>query len=204
MADGKSRHHVFALLAALVTGLIFFVWVSIFVVNTQYVHGYPRIHANPGPNDFVSTRGTVYTVFIALLFFNGMLPYLLITAVTDEKVGELGALHSAVSALCVFIDFVVLLGLLVFAGFWCNNGIGLRNTPCNDPRACCALFGESVFARMLCPNSNICTPDVTRLELGVSGIYWGHVAFAAIFLVTAYVHLGVNRRLVVYGVLELD
>jgi len=122
--DGKQRHFIFALLMAIFTALIFFIWVAIPVVNTQLVYGYPRIASLPGPNTFVDTRSTVFTVFIALLAINGLLPYLLMTAIQENKVGEWGAVHVFVSGLSVFINFVVFLFLAVTWFATCNNGLG--------------------------------------------------------------------------------
>lgn len=121
---GSQRHFIFAVLMAIVTGLVFFVWVTIPVINSQFVYGYPRIASLPGPNTFVDTRTTVFTIFIGFLSINGLLPYLLMTAVQENKVGEWGAVHVFVSGLAVFINFVVFLFLGVTWIFTCNNGLG--------------------------------------------------------------------------------
>lgn len=200
--NGSQRHYIFALLLAIITALVFFVWVAIPVIDTQLVYGYPRIASSPGPNTFVDTRSTVFTVFIALLAVNGLLPFLLMTAIQENKVGEWGAVHVFVSGLAVFINFVVFLFLAVTWFATCNNGWGVTNTACHDPRYCCANFAINLQALALCPNSGMCTPDVITSELSASGSYKGHFAFSLIFLVTSWVNIAVNRRLVVYGALE--
>lgn len=202
--DGAQRHYIFALLWAVFTGLVFFVWVAVPVINSQFVYGYPRIASLPGPNTFVDTRSTAYTVFIALLAVNGLLPYLLMTAVQENKVGEWGAVHTAVSGLAVFLNFVVFLFLAVTWFVTCNNGLGVSNTACHDPRYCCANFAINTKALDLCPNNGMCTPDVTISDLSASGPYKAHFWFSLIFLVTAFFHLSVNRRLVVYRALEIS
>lgn len=200
---GMQRHYIFGLLAALVTAIIFFIWVAVPVINSQFVYGYPRIASIPGPNTFVNTRSTAYTVAIALLAINGLLPFLLMTAIQENKVGEWGAMHTFISAAAVFINVGVFL-FLAFTWFaMCNNGLGVANTSCQDPRYCCANYAINLRARDLCPNNGICTPDVASTELSISGAYLAHFWFSLIFIFTSWGHIAVNKRLVVYGVLQV-
>lgn len=201
--NGSQRHFIFGLIMAIVTALVFFIWVAIPVLNSQFVYGYPRIASLPGPNAFVDTRSTVFTVFIGLLAINGLLPYLLITALQENKIGEFGAVHVFVSGLSVFINFIVFLFLAVTWFISCNNGLGVTNTACHDPRYCCSNFAVNSAAMDLCPNNGMCTPDVVFRDLSASGPYQAHFWFSLIFLVTAWLHIAVNRRLVVYRALEV-
>ena len=198
---GSQKHHIVAMLAAMITALIFFVWVAVPVLNSQFVYGYPRIASLPGPNTFVDTRTTVFTIAIGLMAINGLLPYLLMTAVQENKVGEWGGIHVLFSGLAVFINVVVFLFLAITWCITCNNGLGISNTACQDPRYCCANFAINTKALLLCPNNGICTPDVSVSELGASNPYKGHFGFSLIFLFTAGAHLYINKRLTIYGVL---
>ena len=78
------------------------------------------------------------------------------------------------------------------------------NTACHDPRYCCANFAVNLNALDLCPNNGMCTPDVVISQLSASGAWKGHFWFSLIFLVTAWVHIAINRRLVVYKALEIS
>ena len=110
MKDGMQRHYTFALLASIITALIFFVWVTIPVLNSQFIYGYPRIAtSSPGPGTFVDTRTKIYTIFIGLLAINGILPYLLMTAIQENTTGEWGAVHIFFSGVSVFVNFAVFL-----------------------------------------------------------------------------------------------
>ena len=203
--NGMQRHYTFGLLAALITGIIFFVWVTIPVLNSQFIYGYPRIAtSNPGPGKPVNTRSAVYTIFIGLLALNGILPYLLMTAIQENEAGEWGAIHVFFSGLCVFVNFAVFLFLAFTWCAFCNNGLGILNTACQDPRYCCANFAANAQALEICPNNGLCSPDVSAADLSISGPYYAHFWFSLIFLVTSWVHIAINKRLVVYQVLGVN
>lgn len=203
--NGMQRHYIFGLLAAVITGLIFFIWVAIPVLNSQFVYGYPRIAtSSPGPGALVNTRTSVYTIFIGLLAINGILPYLLMTAIQENDVGEWGAIHVFFSGVCVFVNFAVLLFLAFTWCAFCNNSLGITNTACQDPRYCCVNFAANSQALKICPNNGMCHPDVTSDELSISGPYAGHFWFSLIFLGTSWAHIAINKRLVVYGALNVN
>lgn len=197
-----QRHYASALLAALITQIIFFIWLAVPVANTQLAFGYPRIGSIPGPGVFVDHRITVYTVFVGLLLLNGLLPFLLMTAVQQNDVSELGALHSFISAVLVIMNTIIFLFIGITWFVTCNNGMGSGNTACHDPRYCCANYALNSDTRELCPNNAGCSPAVESRNLVASSAWKGHFVFSAVFALTAWGHLAVNRRLAVYGVLE--
>ena len=197
-----QRHYALALVFALLTQILFFVWLAVPALNSQYVYGYPRIGSNPGPGTFVDTRTSVFAIVVGLLIINVLPPILLMTAVQLNDVSEIGAIHSIISGTCVFIN----IGVFLFVGItWfatCNNGLGIWNTACHDPRYCCPNYAINPSALLLCPNNAGCYPRVEYRDLTASGAYKGHFWFSLVFALTAWWHVATNQRLVIYGVLQ--
>lgn len=202
-AGKLKRARILVLLTALASTLVFFAWLSFFALNTQIVHEYPSMSSLPGPNEFVSARGTFFAVFLCFFSFNVLPSFLFLTALEQRSVGEWAALHRFITGALAWLNVALLLISLFMVAFLCNNGWGALNTPCHADGFCCALFADAyVIAAGICSNAGLCSPDVTRPELAASYVYWGHVGAAFVFFWIALGQAQYNKWLVKKGILE--
>ena len=149
--------------------ILFIIWAAFPLLNT--------IHNVPNSISF-------WLLFIVSL--NGLLPYLLLSALSIPSQIYRTDIHTVVSwallilnVLCAIAFTIIMLTL--------TNTTASGSLSFNDPRWDCAF-------------TVICNPSVQISELTIPPELIAHLAFSIIFAVIAMLNLGINRLIRVYGV----
>lgn len=197
------RHFVGGTLFAFFTLAIFFYWAAFPLLNTLFIHGYPRFAIPPSPNEFKSARYGYDWWLIWILTLNGILPLLLMMSMMENRIQEYARVYFFIAAFIAIADIVVFVWLLGRACFTCNIYNTPQNTACNDYRWCGVPgfgfgMGSTAEGREWCPNVGPFNPPVASAHLNAE--YTQHIIFAGVFSILALLHLAQSRTLTRYGI----
>ena len=197
----RTEAKLAAVLFAVLSIALLFVWVGIVVLKLNFTHGYPNLAAPPGPGPFASTRYQVAWWFIAIAMLNLLLPYLFLWGAMDDESALGPALHLAFSSVVTIVSFVAFVALGIIWLFYCNVSWS-GGSVCNDERYCCVYFAEYIN---LCPNTIPC-PDgpMTRAQLSANPNFVATFVLMGVFVVVGIFHVVLNGRMRKYGVFYND
>ena len=171
------------------TGALFFWWLAMPLINTQYFAGYPQLgSALPGAYRSSLYEWNWWAMF--MITWNALVPMSFAMALTHNRLKEWANLHKVISLLAMLVNLVAFVMLLVeWIGF-CDNGISGGHTNCNNYEYCCYFFGTD-----WCPNNAACVfpvslGDLTR-NFEASASWYMTIAFG----VVAYLNLLYNETL---------
>lgn len=191
-----SRAFYTATLFVFFTGGVYFVWLSIWGINTVFYEGYPQL-GTMLPGQLLSSRynANVYWWMILLLSWNGLAPMILAMALTYNRIREWGQAHQFVCIWLIVLNIIVL-GTLTFLWIgWTNTAYSGYATSGNDYRWCC-VFWPSEW----CPNNAACVFSSplsldSSSQLARNEEMTAHWAFTFVFLLLAFWNLQFSENL---------
>lgn len=198
------RHWAGATAFCLFSAVVYFLWMVVPFLNTQYTDGIPQLGIPLPANQtqkYLSARYGWDWVHVLLLAFNALLPMTLAWAMTNNRIEAYSRLHRWLSMLFLIINLWVL-AVLSWRWFWtCNNSYSGMQSACNDYRWCCVYFPSE-----WCPNVNVCGYDVpadmTSGQLARNAEMTYHWIAGFVFFIMAAWHTSINRDMREFGVLH--
>lgn len=172
---------------------IFLYWASVPLLNTLYIHGYPRFAVPPSPNTFESTRYGGHWWMVWLLTWNIFPIFLFLAAMLAPRTFIVPWLHYWITVVVLLMSLIV---AVVFGIVWltnCNYSYSGRSL-CKSYEWCCEFFAS---APTLCGNTTPCMPEPA---LYINSEFLQHFIFAIIFCVLCGIQVWVNIRMKHYGV----
>lgn len=189
-------YYVGATLFAFFSAAVCFYWAGFTLTNTVYTNGYTSL------NQWHSSRYNWVDWWpVWLLTFNCSLPLLFAFAVTNNAVGVWGKIHRTFSYLCMLANIYALVVLTIGWLFYCNSGVSLDHSACNDYRICGVYFASP---------GGWCTNGMefpAPYNLGYGDLQRNremteHWIYGFGFLLFAVFHTMVNRDYREYGILK--
>lgn len=174
--------------------LLMTIYVGIYWLNFNMIHGYPAIAVPPSPGPFVSQRYTFMYFCVYLLGINFIPPIaLMIAGNIPTKISGI-FFHQMITIVAFIINIFCGISLLLLYWYFCNGSHATMSVLANDVRWC--LVEKHLGANpVLCPISIVaCMPGcvVTKAELMAPLEYVVSMMAALVFFLLTWVHLVIN------------
>lgn len=190
-----TRAFYMATLFIFFTGAFYWVWLSIYGVNTIFFEGYPQL-GTLLPGTLYSTRYTrVYWWAVYLLTWNGLAPMMLAMALTYNRLREWAQAHEFVCTWLFLLNIIVFVILTVFWIISCNSAYSGASTAANDYHYCCVFWPNE-----WCPNNGPCTFNppfalTSSSQLSRNSEMTAHWAFSLVFILLNFWSMKYNENL---------
>ena len=191
------RHFIGGVIFIIFNLLLFTYWASFPLLNTKFFHGTTKLGTTSA--EFRSARYGWDWWTVWLLTLNGLAPFLLAMALTENRVPEFAKTHGFVTALLLLINVWCFAVLSIRWCAFCNREGVPGSTACNDYKFCGVYFGASENQQW-CYNSIPFTPSVNSSELKRNQEYFQHWLFSIFFFILSFWNLGIQKSLTDFGI----
>ena len=195
------RHFIGGVVFIIFNLLIFAYWAAFPLLNTQFFHGYGALGTTSA--EFRSARYGWDWWTIWLLTLNGLCPFLLAMALTENRVQEFSKAHGFVSSLLILVNIWCFAVLSIRGCAYCNREGTPGSTACNSDLYCGVYYGASENQQW-CLNNVPFNPPVTASRLKKNSQYFQHWLFSIFFFILSFWNLGILKELTGYGIFSSE
>jgi hypothetical protein len=188
----KTADSRYFVAAYLILGLLpFLYWAAVPLVNTAYVHGYPRFALPPSPNTFESNRYGLQYWLVAILALN-VVPFYTLAMALVMSTSRVAALFNMwLTIVVAILSFVV--GVFLVIGLIQCSGI------CSSYQWCCEFFASQP---RLCSNVTPCFRLPGPASLAPNAEYVSHIVAAFLYAVIHGIGVIVQFRAQKYSLIK--